>query len=158
MKIPQTPPLFFKLVEGMRDHTKFTNILALRNSPHVSANYLHWDQLRRQKPPAGITSEEWWLAVKMQRLGASKAISLKDKQGKPFQFCLPEPTSSFAHLHGCFVRRVRLLSQYKLLRHLRFSKLAKAFPKNGFLINSNLPNFQANFRTFQCLYFRAASW
>lgn len=29
--------------------------------------YLHWEQLRHRTPPAGLTVEEWWLAVKFRR-------------------------------------------------------------------------------------------
>ncbi len=29
--------------------------------------YLHWDKLRHLRPPAGLTSEDWWLALKLKR-------------------------------------------------------------------------------------------
>jgi hypothetical protein len=29
--------------------------------------YLHWDQLRHRQPPAGLTIEEWWTAMRFAR-------------------------------------------------------------------------------------------
>lgn len=31
--------------------------------------YLHWDRLRHLKPPADLSHEEWWLALKFSRMG-----------------------------------------------------------------------------------------
>jgi Fic family protein len=59
--------------------------------------YLHWDKLRRLKPPEDFTSEEWWLATKMQRAGLLKPIELKDKQGRPFRFSAPDLVQGELH-------------------------------------------------------------
>ena len=49
--------------------------------------YLHWDDLRRRPPPEGLTHEQWWAAVKMQRRGARVHTPFLDKNGQPFWFC-----------------------------------------------------------------------
>jgi len=66
-----------------------------------AGHYLHWDQLRRYPPPDGLTSEEWWLGVKMQRLGASRAIQLSDSNRTPFTFCVPDLVLEKLHDIDC---------------------------------------------------------
>ena len=48
--------------------------------------YLHWSNLRYRKPPAGLSSEDWWLAIKLARLSARHVLPLEDKHGQPFAF------------------------------------------------------------------------
>ena len=48
--------------------------------------YLHWSNLRYRKPPAGLSSEDWWLAIKLARLSARHVLPLADKHGQPFAF------------------------------------------------------------------------
>jgi Fic family protein len=70
---------------------KQSNLQALL--PHLSpvladGRYLHWDELRRRPPPAGLSSEEWWTAHKMARHGARVLIpGFVDAKGKGFWFC-----------------------------------------------------------------------
>lgn len=51
--------------------------------------YLHWDKLRHLEPPAGLTHEEWWAAIKLSRNAGSHALPLVDKNGKAFTFTTP---------------------------------------------------------------------
>jgi Fic family protein len=97
MKIPQTPPPFSELIAGMHDSKKMLGILELRNSQPASNDYPHWDRLRRYRPPNGFTSADWWLAVKMERIGLLKHIPLQDKKGRQFQFCVPEILLEYLH-------------------------------------------------------------
>lgn len=59
--------------------------------------YLHWDKLRRLKPPEEMTIEQWWLALKLARNGEFRRIPLKDPEGAEFGFTLPD--SVLRHLH-----------------------------------------------------------
>jgi Fic family protein len=52
--------------------------------------YPHWDQLRRRTPPAGFSTEEWWLAVKLARLPLLRELPLKDAQGRPYRYAVPD--------------------------------------------------------------------
>lgn len=90
MKIPRTPPAFAKLFEQASAANHAGAIMRLARESVPGNDYPHWDKLRHLKPPSGVTSEEWWLAVKMQRVGALKPVPLLDKQGRPFQFSVPD--------------------------------------------------------------------
>lgn len=72
-------------------------ILELARSIPVSEGYLHWDHLRHLPPPSGLTSEEWWLAVKLQRMGSLKPIPLLDKGQRPFRYCVPDIVQKALH-------------------------------------------------------------
>lgn len=89
MKIPENPPAWFQLL-GQVTPTQLSKLMELTQKQRVSRHYLHWDRLRRHPPPEGHTSEDWWLALKLQRGGLLKPIPLNDKQGKPFQLCIPD--------------------------------------------------------------------
>ena len=97
MKKPPAPPSFQSLLSGIEKPEQMIRILNLKNGAQSSKHYLHWDRLRRYRPPAGHTSEEWWLALKMQRIGILKPITLTDTKGKPFQFCVPETVLESLH-------------------------------------------------------------
>lgn len=61
--------------------------------PHLAptlpdGRYLHWDDLRRRPPPAGLRLEQWWAAQKMARGGARVLIpGFLDSEGRPFSYC-----------------------------------------------------------------------
>jgi Fic family protein len=61
--------------------------------PHLAptlpdGRYLHWDDLRRRPPPAGLLPEQWWGAQKMARGGARVLIpGFVDSEGRPFSYC-----------------------------------------------------------------------
>lgn len=96
MKLPQRPPPFQALLLPTAQLPgKFDAIMELSRTP--PADYLHWDKLRHLKPPAGSTVEEWWLAIKLHRMAASKPLPLRDKQGRPFQFCVPDLVQAELH-------------------------------------------------------------
>jgi Fic family protein len=52
--------------------------------------YLHWDKLRHVTPPTGMTTEEWWLAIKLSRKNLYKPLPLQDKHGNEFQYGTPD--------------------------------------------------------------------
>ncbi len=59
--------------------------------------YLHWDKLQRLTPPKGLSSEQWWLKVKLSREGELRKLPLVDPDGKPFRYGLLD--SMLRHLH-----------------------------------------------------------
>lgn len=63
----------------------------------VTGHYLHWDKLRRLKPPAGFTVEDMWLGAKFQRMGYLKPVPLNDKEGNPFKFGIPDLVQKELH-------------------------------------------------------------
>ena len=85
MRMPTTPPPLSELLKEWG--TRIGDLLAsdVGNSPRD--RYLHWSELRHREPPDGLSSESWWLAVKMARLSMRHALPLEDKGGKSFWFC-----------------------------------------------------------------------
>ncbi|HZU15141.1 MAG TPA: hypothetical protein VFD01_00840 [Candidatus Dormibacteraeota bacterium] len=46
--------------------------------------------MRYRNPPAGMTHQEWWLAVKLMRSSMRRSLPLYDARGKPFTCALPD--------------------------------------------------------------------
>jgi Fic family protein len=90
MKIPQTPPPLKELMTRLQKPDRMMQLFALMQAQKTRGEYLHWDKLRRHPAPDGFTHEEWWLATKLSRMDALRPIGLKDKQGRPFFFSVPE--------------------------------------------------------------------
>lgn len=65
--------------------------------PRSSERYLHWDKLRHLNPPADLTSEHWWMKVKLARADEWRPLPLVDTQGEPFGYTLPDTV--LRHLH-----------------------------------------------------------
>lgn len=59
--------------------------------------YLHWDKLKRLDPPDGLTSEQWWLKIKMARGDDLRQLPLADREGNLFGYTLPDVV--LRHLH-----------------------------------------------------------
>lgn len=98
MKLPFTPPDLQQLIARNKPGELIKIVSAIR-SPVVNGQYLHWDELRHRKPPAGIPApEEWWMGIKMARNTLYRSLDLLlDKNGKPFVFGLPEPVLVALH-------------------------------------------------------------
>lgn len=98
MKMPQHPPNFNELLENFRKNpSQLLDLMKSTSSPTVGDKYLHWDELRYLKAPGDLSSEEWWLGLKLIRMGTLKTLPLVDKHGKPFQFSLPDPVPELLH-------------------------------------------------------------
>ena len=65
--------------------------------PLPDSQYFHWDKLRHRTPPADLSSEDWWAAVKAARLPLRKPVALRDLGGTPFHFCPVEPIQEKLH-------------------------------------------------------------
>jgi Fic family protein len=64
--------------------------VALRadDDQRASSRYLHWDKLRRLDPPAGLTSRQWWLKLKVGREADLRELPLTSADGRPFGYGL----------------------------------------------------------------------
>lgn len=92
MKKPKPPPPMKDLFERLGGPD---GLNILRRTLTVSANaagsrYLPWDELRHRPPPEGLTSEEWWLTVKLARAGMQRQVPLLDTAGRRFSYALPD--------------------------------------------------------------------
>ena len=63
----------------------------------ANERYLHWDKLRYLDPPAGLSTEQWWLRLKLARAGEMRYLRLRDLEGDRFGFTLPDAV--LRHLH-----------------------------------------------------------
>ena len=87
MRLPQFPPNFEDLIIEV---TPKRMIQLARHVRTGTGRYLHWDELRHRPPPEDVSHREWWLLLKFVRINALQPICLKDKEGRPFQFAVPE--------------------------------------------------------------------
>lgn len=59
--------------------------------------YRHWDTLRHLTPPTGLTSEEWWMAIKSARKAILRKLPLTDPGGRPFLYAAPDEAQALLH-------------------------------------------------------------
>ena len=55
-----------------------------------NGRYRHWDTLRHLKPPGELTTEQWWLAIKLARGPLLRELPLRDRDGRKFAYCMPD--------------------------------------------------------------------
>ncbi len=82
MRLPDPPPVLTSVA-----HPRLVELLLAARDP---TGYPHWDDLRRQAPPEGISHEEWWLATKIRRSATRRFTGLEDPDGRPFTYTLPD--------------------------------------------------------------------
>jgi Fic family protein len=88
-----------------RNDSRLFDALGAPRDPREAATYLHWDKLRRLKPPRGLSSEEWWLKIKFERRSGLRPLPLLDDDegspvfsgGKPFVYGLPDSVLRSLH-------------------------------------------------------------
>lgn len=80
MRIPEQPPDVAKALVGADLGALDGHYRAL-----VQGRYLHWDELRHRPAPSGLTHEQWWSAIRLARMLASKPLPLRDTAGRPFR-------------------------------------------------------------------------
>jgi Fic family protein len=103
VKIPVTPPPTADLMRSagggqpLAIIKHFLNLLQRPIGPTVNGKYRHWDALRHLEPPAGYTSELWWLGIKTARAMLSQRLPLTDQAGAPFQLVVPDTAHQMLH-------------------------------------------------------------
>src|SRR5438045_1831549 len=97
MRVPERPPLFDKLLVQLPKPTTLMEVFRAVGDSTSDGHYLHWDELRFRKPPAGLTHEQWWLGLKMRRQTGYRTIPLKDVRGQSFRFTVPDLVTDLLH-------------------------------------------------------------
>jgi Fic family protein len=92
-KIPQRPPSLKDLLSDL-DPQQLEKLISSRREED---SYWHWDELRRRKPPEGLTVEEWWLQQKVMRGINRRNLPFADIDKTAFSFTLPDEASSLLH-------------------------------------------------------------
>lgn len=92
MRIPESPKPFIEIMRGTHSPQSIANaISAIAAGDASDARYLHWDELRSRKPPAGLTHDEWWAAIKISRITMSRRLDLVEySTGLHFPYGLPD--------------------------------------------------------------------
>jgi Fic family protein len=85
MKIPVSPPPFAELVRSLSAE-RLTRLVGAAFRAAPEGKYRHWDTLRHIAPPQGVTSEEWWLGIKLARQAAATELPMRDKAGRTVRF------------------------------------------------------------------------
>jgi len=98
MRIPKTPPPFSDLFATLANAPERVEAILLREvGLLVEGEYLHWDDILHRTPPAGMSHEDWWLAIKTHRMGLYREVPLTDKAGRPFEFLEADPIPERLH-------------------------------------------------------------
>jgi len=65
---------------------------ALQAAPSGSSQdrYPHWNKLRHLDPPNGLSTEEWWLGIKVRRVSDARLFPLVGTDGTVFRYGLPD--------------------------------------------------------------------
>lgn len=90
MKMPMPPPELQRLWARARDDDRLAVILR-HADPAPGGWYSHWQTLRHREPPQGLTSEEWWLGIKLARSNYARFLPLRDTEGEPFRLTRVDP-------------------------------------------------------------------
>ena len=101
MKIPPTPLSCEDILLNLKEPAQVKRMGEILVKGGVGAapggRYQHWEHLRRLRPPDGLSSEEWWAAVKFARRQTRRAVPLEDKDRRPFAYTLADPVLELLH-------------------------------------------------------------
>ena len=102
MRIPIAPPsestILKALVEGgPRNATTLQRILAGPREAAPGGRYRHWDKLRHESPPDGLSHEQWWLSIKMARGSLLQPLPIRDVRDRPFMLAMPDAAQRLVH-------------------------------------------------------------
>ncbi len=99
MKIPLKPPKLDDLVVKIagKNPKRIVQVLSSGVRPDPKGCYYHWDKLRHLPPPEGLTTEEWWLAIKLARKVLYRPVPHMDVRGESFQYAQPDIVQRLLH-------------------------------------------------------------
>lgn len=89
-------PSVDELIDELGTEAAFAAVAA-PNDVVPRDRYLHWDKLRYLDPPAGLTSKQWWLRVKLARNDELRVLPHTDRDGAPFGYTLPDQVHRRLH-------------------------------------------------------------
>lgn len=86
-----TAPAFDDLMAGI-EAARLMEIIrsGATGAIQTRSEYVHWDKLRHLEPPADLTHEEWWFAVKWGRRSLLRSLPLTDPSGAYFEYSTPD--------------------------------------------------------------------
>jgi len=86
MRKPREAPKFFdvfqRMTQSIEEHPPRDLSKLFQRAHEVTLEkYLHWDELWVREPPTGLSREEWWFLLKLQRQSLKQTVPLMDKSG-----------------------------------------------------------------------------
>lgn len=97
MRMPHFPPAFDKLLTSLPSPARLFEIQQRVSSATIDGRYLHWDELCHRPAPDGLSHEDWWLGLKINRLAGGRTIPLRDVNGRSFRFSVPDLVTDLLH-------------------------------------------------------------
>ena len=69
-RLPKAPPKLEspELLHKLAHNPQFRELASTTSPTLPDGRYLHWDELRHREPPSGVTREDWWAAIRYQRV------------------------------------------------------------------------------------------
>ncbi|MBF0211770.1 MAG: Fic family protein [Desulfamplus sp.] len=95
MKMPISPPDITSIIK--EDFQLILMIMKQGSLTDSKGRYLHWDKLRHYTPPKGLTNEQWWASIKLNRQNSYKKLPFKDKYKNTFSFCVTDLIQQETH-------------------------------------------------------------
>ena len=96
VKMPMPPPDLDDILTR-RGSEAFRRIVLSGIKASQNGQYRHWDELRHRRPPEGMSSEEWWAAIKFARQREYHRIPLTDGDGEHFMYMMPDKAWERVH-------------------------------------------------------------
>ena len=96
MKAPQTPPAFQDLFDSS-DAERLGRVLSAGIRATVDGKYRHWDNVRQLTPPQGLSLQDWWLGIKLARMGTRRELPITDTSGHRFTYTTPDEAAEALH-------------------------------------------------------------
>ncbi len=96
MKVPMNPPNYQEVLLKL-GASGIPRLFQAGVSPAPNGTYYHWDKLRHLESPEGLSSEEWWAAVKVARNNLYKRLPLDDKDGSSFKYLILDEMLEMLH-------------------------------------------------------------
>ena len=99
MKKPLPPPDLVDLLAEITgdDPQRLLEVLFRGRPVDEKGRYLHWEQMRHRKPPAGLTLEEWWYGTAASRANNARTLPFAGTDGEPFRFTNIDPIQEMVH-------------------------------------------------------------
>lgn len=91
------PSLDFDAMLSAIEPDRLLKIVRSSEITRRGGDYIHWDKLRQLAPPADLSSEEWWFAIKWGRQSLLRALPLTDAAGHPFEHSTPDLVLRLLH-------------------------------------------------------------
>ena len=111
-RLPKAPPKLEspELLRKLAQNPQFRELVSTTSPTLPDDRYLHWDELRHREAPSGVTREDWWAAIRYQRVTRQVIVPpLVEAYGERFSYVdLPQIQQALHNFDRTNVGRVLL--------------------------------------------------